>query len=94
MESRRKSDACANYPYSHGSLSSLSAYEVTGDAVSYGFGPHGSGKIDDGVKVEEGGDMQLVLDERVSHGDIIDGGNWTVECVYTPAIRQIMFVTN
>ena len=38
------------------------------DAVSYGFGPHGSGKIDDGVKVEEGGDMQFVPDERVSHG--------------------------
>ena len=54
------------------------------NAVSYGFGPHGSGKIDDGVKVEEGGDMQFVPDERVSHGDVIDGGNWSVECVYTP----------
>ena len=53
-------------------------------AVSYGFGPHGSGKIEDGVKIEEGGDMQFVPDERVSHGDIIDGGNWSVECVYTP----------
>ena len=28
--------------------------------------------------------MQFVPDERVSHGDIIDGGNWSVECVYTP----------
>ena len=53
-------------------------------AVSYGFGPHGSGKLDEGVKIEEGGDMQFVPDERVSHGDIIDGGNWSVECVYTP----------
>ena len=54
------------------------------DAVSYGFGPHGSGKIDDGVKVEEGGDMQFDPDERVAHGDLIEGANWSVECVYTP----------
>ena len=54
------------------------------NAVSYGYGPHGSGKVDDGVKVEEGGDMQFYPDERVAHGDLIEGANWSIECVYTP----------
>jgi len=53
-------------------------------AKSYGFGPHGAGKLEVGVKVEEGGDMEFVPDEEVRDGDIIDGGQWSFECVYTP----------
>ncbi len=54
------------------------------DAVTYGFGPHGSGKLEEGIKVEEGGDMEFMPDEKVSQGDLIEGENWSVECVYTP----------
>lgn len=54
------------------------------DAPTYAYGPHGAGKLEEGVPVEEGGDMDFVPDHRVSHGDVIDGEDWSVECVYTP----------
>ena len=53
-------------------------------AKTYGYGPHGAGKREEGVQVEEGGDMSFVPDVTVRHGDIIEGKGWTVECVYTP----------
>ena len=54
------------------------------NAPTYAFGPHGAGKIEEGVPVEEGGDMEFQPDVLVHHGDVIEGGNWSVECVYTP----------
>ena len=54
------------------------------DAPTYGYGPHGAGKIEQGVPVEEGGDMDFVPDVKVSDGDVIEGDGWSVECVYTP----------
>lgn len=54
------------------------------DAPTYAYGPHGAGKIEQGVPVEEGGDMEFEPDELVRDGDIIEGGDWSVECVYTP----------
>ncbi|MCH9673383.1 MAG: MBL fold metallo-hydrolase [Gammaproteobacteria bacterium] len=53
-------------------------------AKTYGYGPHGAGKREAGVQVEEGGDMEFVPDVEVRHGDIIEGDGWSVECVYTP----------
>jgi len=53
-------------------------------AKTYAFGPHGSGKLDDGVRVEEGGDMQFVPDVRVKDGESIAGNGFTFECVFTP----------
>lgn len=53
-------------------------------APTYGFGPHGSGKLEQGVEVEEGGDRDFVPDETVRHGDVIEGDGWSAECVYTP----------
>ncbi|MCB1693079.1 MAG: MBL fold metallo-hydrolase, partial [Pseudomonadales bacterium] len=53
-------------------------------AKTYGYGPHGAGKVEQGVQVEEGGDMDFVPDVTVRHGDVIEGNGWTVECVYTP----------
>ena len=57
--------------------------ERTG-ALTYGFGPHGSGKFERGVKVEEGGDLDFTPDVIVSHGDLIEGLNWSFECLHTP----------
>ena len=54
------------------------------DAPTYAFGPHGAGKLEEGVPVEEGGDMDFRPDELVRHGEVIEGGDWSVECVYTP----------
>ena len=54
------------------------------DAKTYGFGPHGSGHEDDGVVVEEGGDMLFDPDVTVRHNDVIEGDAWSLRCVYTP----------
>jgi glyoxylase-like metal-dependent hydrolase (beta-lactamase superfamily II) len=54
------------------------------EAPTYAYGPHGAGKLEEGVPVEEGGDMDFVPDHQVRHGDVIEGGDWSVECVYTP----------
>jgi glyoxylase-like metal-dependent hydrolase (beta-lactamase superfamily II) len=53
-------------------------------AKTYAFGPHGSGKAEDGVKVEEGGDMAFAPDMRVRDGDVIEANGITFECVFTP----------
>ncbi len=53
-------------------------------APTYAYGPHGAGKDEEGVKVEEGGDLEFVPDVRVKDGEVIEGAGWTAECVYTP----------
>lgn len=53
-------------------------------APTYAYGPHGAGKTEAGVQVEEGGDMDFKPDIAVRHGDIIQGDGWTIECVFTP----------
>ena len=54
------------------------------DAATYGYGPHGSGKTDDEVKVEEGGDMEFVPDIEVNDNDVVEGDEWSLRCVFTP----------
>lgn len=53
-------------------------------AKTYGFGPHGAGKRDEGIDVEEGGDMEFRPDVVVKDGDTIKGDGWTFDCLYTP----------
>lgn len=53
-------------------------------AKTYGYGPHGAGKLEQGVQVEEGGDMAFEPDVVVRDGDVIEGDGWTMEAVYTP----------
>ena len=58
--------------------------EMTG-AKSYGYGPHGSGAGDTGdVRLDASGDMDFVPDVTLAHGDVIEGGEWRAECVFTP----------
>ncbi len=54
------------------------------DAKTYGFGPHGSGHEDDGVVVEEGGDMEFVPEFQVRHNDVIESHNWSLRAIHTP----------
>ena len=53
-------------------------------AATYAYGPHGSGKAEEGVVVEEGGDMAFMPDVLVKDGHVISGNGFTFECVYTP----------
>jgi glyoxylase-like metal-dependent hydrolase (beta-lactamase superfamily II) len=53
-------------------------------ATTYAYGPHGSGKAEEGVRVEEGGDRDFMPDVRARDGDIIAGDGFTFDCVYTP----------
>jgi glyoxylase-like metal-dependent hydrolase (beta-lactamase superfamily II) len=53
-------------------------------AKTYGFGPHGAGKKQDGVDVEEGGDMAFRPDVVVKGGDTIKGDGWTFDALFTP----------
>ncbi len=53
-------------------------------ARTYAFGPHGSGWAEDGVRVEEGGDMAFVPDVRLRDGEIVAGNGFTFEAVHTP----------
>src|SRR5258706_3553552 len=53
-------------------------------APTYGFGPHGGGKNEHRIAVEEGGDRDFVPDIAVSDDEIVAGAGSTIECVHTP----------
>ncbi len=53
-------------------------------AKTYAFGPHGAGRDESGVKMEEGGDRAFAPDIRVKDGDVIGGNGFTFEAVFTP----------
>ena len=38
----------------------------------------------DGPRLEEGDDADFAPDEIIAHSDLIKGGDWTLECVFTP----------
>ncbi len=71
--------------HTHGDHSPAAAplKRATG-APTFGFGPHGAGRLAEGVAVEEGGDRDFVPDVVVTDGDVITGADWQVECVHTP----------
>jgi glyoxylase-like metal-dependent hydrolase (beta-lactamase superfamily II) len=82
LDGKRVSHILVTHTHSDHSPAAQPLKEWSG-AKTYAFGPHGSGK-DDGVKVEEGGDMAFMPDVRVKDGDVIAGDGFTFECVYTP----------
>ncbi len=54
------------------------------NAPTFGFGKHGSGRIQQGETVEEGADFDFIPDQHVKHADLINGNGWSFECVHTP----------
>ena len=50
--------------------------EATG-APTFGYGPHGSGRFEQGVTVEAGGGRAFIPDVGVADGDMIEGGGWS-----------------
>ena len=53
-------------------------------AKIHAFGPHPVSQGEDGVAVEEGGDVDFAPDVLVKDGDILEGEGFDIECVYTP----------
>ena len=53
-------------------------------AIIGGYGPHGAGKAETGVKVEEGGDMDFMPELTLRDGARIAGPDWTLEALHTP----------
>lgn len=71
--------------HTHSDHSPLAAaLKAATGAPTYAFGPHGSGKLAEGVRVEEGGDMDFVPDHRLTHGAVVEGDGWSLEAVHTP----------
>jgi glyoxylase-like metal-dependent hydrolase (beta-lactamase superfamily II) len=83
LDGRRISHILLTHTHSDHSPAAQPLKEWSG-AKTYAFGPHGSGKAEDGVKVEEGGDMAFAPDVRVRDGDVIEGDGLAIECVFTP----------
>ena len=54
------------------------------NARIYGYGPHGAGRLEADALVEEGADLEFQPDQRVGHGERIEGDGWSLECVHTP----------
>jgi glyoxylase-like metal-dependent hydrolase (beta-lactamase superfamily II) len=83
LDGKRVSHILVTHTHSDHSPAAQPLKEWSG-AKTYAFGPHGSGKAEEGVKVEEGGDMAFVPDVRVRDGDVIEGNGFTFDCVFTP----------
>ena len=83
LDGKRLSHILVTHTHSDHSPAAQPLKEWSG-ASTYGFGAHGSGKAEEGVKVEEGGDRTFVPDVVVRDGDTIAGADYTIDCVYTP----------
>ena len=83
LDGRRLTHILVTHTHSDHSPASAPLKAWSG-ARTYAFGPHGSGKAEEGVKVEAGGDRDFVPDVRVTDGEVIAGDGFSFECVYTP----------
>jgi glyoxylase-like metal-dependent hydrolase (beta-lactamase superfamily II) len=60
------------------------AVQAATGAPTFGYGPHAAGRLEAGMRVEAGADTDFVPDVAIRDGEVIDGGQWTLECVHTP----------
>ena len=83
LEGRRVSHILITHTHRDHSPASRALKAATGAPI-YAFGPHGSGRDDDGDPLEEGADRDFVFDVRLNHKDQVRGPEWTIEAVHTP----------
>lgn len=83
LEGKRLTHILVTHTHSDHSPAAAPLKQWSG-AKTYAYGPHGSGKAEEGVKVEEGGDRDFVPDVRVKDRDVISGNGFAFDCVYTP----------
>ena len=68
------------HTHSDHSPAAVAIREHTG-APTYGFGPH---PVAANTDAEESSDVDFVPDVVVTHGQVVTGGDFDVECVHTP----------
>ncbi len=66
----------------HSPLSRPLQARLGGEILAYG--PHGSGKAEEGVHVEEGGDFAFTPDRRLKDGERLTGEGYTLTALTTP----------
>ncbi|WP_137390011.1 MBL fold metallo-hydrolase [Rhodoligotrophos defluvii] len=58
-------------------------------APTVAFGPHGAGRVGEAVasgsvQLDASGDTDFLPDQRIRHGEVIDGKGWHLQAVFTP----------
>ncbi len=66
----------------HSPLSRPLQARLGGEILAYG--PHGAGKAEEGVHVEEGGDRDFAPDRRLKDGEVLSLPGATLTCLFTP----------
>jgi glyoxylase-like metal-dependent hydrolase (beta-lactamase superfamily II) len=83
LDGRRVSHILVTHTHTDHSPAAQPLKEWSG-AATYAYGPHGSGKAEEGVVVEEGGDRAFMPDVRLKDGEVVEGDGFTFEAVHTP----------
>ncbi len=92
LEGRTVTHICVTHTHSDHSPASRALAAATGAPV-LGFGPHpasdarrsGIGTSEPaGFEEEEAGDWEFAPDIKLTHGDVLAGDGWRLECLHTP----------
>ena len=88
LEGRTVTHICVTHTHSDHSPASRALAAVTGAPI-LGFGPHPAadarrGDAETSAVVEEPGDWDFVPHTALTHGDVVTGDGWTLECLHTP----------
>ena len=88
LEGRTVSHICVTHTHSDHSPASRALAAATGAPI-LGFGPHPPGDAPNSTggsaaHTEEPGDWDFAPDVTLSHGDVLAGDGWTLECLHTP----------
>ena len=88
LEGRTVTHICVTHTHSDHSPASRALAAATGAPV-LGFGPHPlsdarRGDSEVSAVDEEPGDWDFTPDTALTHGDVVAGDGWTLECLHTP----------
>jgi len=88
LEGRTVTHICVTHTHSDHSPASRALAAATGASI-FGFGPHppiDAARVGSGPAAveEEPGDWAFIPDVTLTHGDVLAGDGWTLECLHTP----------